>query len=203
VSSPYSERSSLCLLRLAILLAILWPAVGCSRGFFQVSGVVSSEHGVLGTWEATPDGCSRDPLDGLSAARTRTLATFIWEPKDRRDRHQKSLRHGLLEHGWLYATPRRLEISRLPPGWTNPFPQPVQTLTHPAPGPPLLASMSTQGISGVAWTNTSCTVLQLDTKEEKPGIARGRPALGGTLRMDCTAQGSHITADLHFSRCDF
>ena len=158
----------------AALLAFCMTLMGCERHFFKTHGTISSDGGQIGRWDSAPEGCARDPLDHQPIGQSTTVATFIWQDLRIRERDRRS----------FPDAPTRLELSRTDKG--------------------LSANLETdRAASGTTLDAGDCTTFDLTTSESQPAIAGGKPTLGGTLRMDCIARGSHIEADLRFSGCDF
>ncbi len=160
----------------ALLLALL-GLTGCSH-YFHATGTLASDGGEIGTFRSTPEGCSRDPADGLPASMSSTVLTFLWEdPAVRdirlRDNHRQAAPNA----------PLRLEISRQ--------------------GGAYVLTLNAVKSVGTRLDGNTCTTLRVDTQEGPPSVAEGRPTLGGTVQLECGVAGSHIMADIRFERCEY
>ncbi len=155
----------------ALLLA------GCDPGFFKAEGTVASDGGGLGRWTSAPEGCSRDPFDGLGRAHTRSVLTLLWNDpsvKDPlRDKHRAT----------APDAPMRLEIARAATGYE--------------------ATLETVKSVGTRLDGSVCGRLEVETAEHRAEFREGQRTLSGTVKMDCRVKGSHLTADVQFSRCDY
>ena len=158
------------------LLACL-ALTGCDH-YFAASGVVTGHGGALGTWSSTPEGCSRDPFDGLPASESSSVVTLLWDDPGIRD----PLRD--LHRPTAPDAPLRLEIARTPEsGYTM--------------------QLNTVKTQGNRFDSHTCSRLIVDTRETPKAIPEGRPTLAGTVRFDCPTEGGHVTADVHFKRCEY
>jgi len=160
----------------ATLLAASLALTGCNR-YFAAKGVVASPEGHLGAWSSTPQGCTRDPFDGLPISQTSSILTFLWED------------------------PGTYDPLRGPHRLTAPDAPMRLTLAHA--GPAYAIQIDTVKTEGTHFQSTACTTFALDTHETPKTIPEGRPTLSGSLRFDCRANSSHITADIHFQRCQY
>jgi hypothetical protein len=160
----------------AMVLAV--GLVGCEHHFFRVDGSVRSQGGSLGSWQATPEGCSSDPMDGQPVGKSATVATFLWmDPHDWnpfRDRLRT----------WTRNAPLQLQIERTNAGFT--------------------ADLDTIKTSVATHLDESvCRTIDITTQPGKPAVPGGRPTLSGTFHMDCQVKGSHLAANVRFSGCEF
>ena len=174
-SSPRGDCSTWnnagCLL---ILLALL----GCHRGLFNAKGQVGTDGPAFGTWASPPQGCSRDPMDGLPDSQTSTLATFFWEdPAD----HNIMLRDHHMDV--VPDAAQQLNLIRVPGGYS--------------------VRIKTVQTAGTLLTAKDCSTFKIDTHEQPAGFAGGRPALGGEVHLECSYQQSRVFANFTFDRCDF
>ena len=152
--------------------------VGCEHHFFKVKGALSSEGGELGTWSVVPEGCSRDPLDRLPVAESTTVMTLFWQDPRKRDRSRD-------KEKWTQRNyPLRFEVSRSAKGVTA-----------------LLDSI--QMVNAVALDQNSCSALDVQTWPGARLVPEGRPTSSGTLTVDCQVRGSHVTAKISFSGCEY
>ena len=71
--------------RIILTLAAALALSGCGRGFFTAHGTVASEGTRRNTWRSTPQGCTRDPFDGLPADKSQSIATLLWADPATRD----------------------------------------------------------------------------------------------------------------------
>ena len=152
---------------------------GCSRHFFSVRGEIGTNGPAFGQWASAPQGCSRDPIDGLPDGSTDTLATFFWQDPAVSN---PMLRDHRMAH--VPDAPDRVNLLRSPTGGYAVRVKTVETggwLIHPE----------------------DCTRLDVETHEQKPAFAGGRPSLAGTIHFDCRVKQSRVFADLAFSRCDY
>jgi len=156
---------------------MLVGAVGCEHHFFDVQGTIASDGGELLAWRTAPQGCSRAPADGASLEKTATVVTFLWEGPTHEDRPAQ-------QKGRSKPGPLRLEIARS--------------------GADLVGSLTTTSHpEGVKLDGSVCSNLSLETHPGPPEFAGDKPTLGGTLALDCTSDGSHVTANLQFSGCAY
>ncbi len=162
----------------ALLLSVALLLAGCERHFFKSEGVITSDGGALAAWSRPVQGCSPDPLDGLPPRQSSTLFTFYWDnPVERDVLHMKRILppSNLLE---------RLEVTRQPDG--------------------LRATMKTAKLpNDIVLNSANCTVLKATKVPGKPVIADGRPTVDGSLDLDCRAAGSHVTASVRFTGCEY
>jgi hypothetical protein len=163
------------LLRGLALLACLALA-GCGR-YFSASGTVASSGGDLGVWRQTPEGCSRDPFDGLPAAESSSVLSFLWNDPSVRD----PLRD--LHRSTAPDFPMRLELARVPTGYT--------------------VRLDTVKTQGTHFDSRACTSFSVEVHQAPPDIAEGKPTLAGRVRFICPANGGTLTADVRFKRCDY
>jgi hypothetical protein len=159
----------------ALAIVLLWRA----RVMQPVSGLVTSTADYHNTWQSTPDACALDPQDGQPPAKTRTIVSFLWYDTTLRDPIAGT-------HFWPYPDiPLRLDLSHGTDDWR-------QTTA-------LLTTLKT--VDPLPLEGPACRVLKLHTWPEPALVPHSPPALGGTLDLDCTAQGRRITAHLRFDRC--
>ncbi len=151
---------------------------GCERHFFKSQGVITSDGGELAAWSRPVQGCSPDPLDGMPPDKSSTVFTFYWDnPVERDVLNMKRIipPRNLLE---------RLEITRQPNG--------------------LQATMKTAKLpNDTVLDSSDCSTLKATTARGKPVIAGGRPSVDGTLDLDCRVGGSHLTASVQFTGCEY
>ncbi len=154
---------------------MLCGLTGCEHHFFSVHGRIASEGGTLGTWRSAPLGCTRDPQDGAKPDQpTSTLAEFLW------------------------SDPRKLDR---PP---DPLPErPVRLTLSQNHGAYAGTLRMVQRPDVIAFGPGECTRMDIETHETAPQIQGGHPALAGRVQLDCRIEGSHVTADLRFSGCEF
>ncbi len=172
--NPLRRRAGL--RTIAFGLALL-GAAGCEPHFFDVQGTIASDGGELLTWRTAPQGCSRDPADGEPPASTATVATFLWEGPMNEDRPAQ-------QKGRATPGPLRLEIARSGAGFAGH----LTTTSNP---------------KGATLDGSDCKTFSLETHPGPPEFSGGKPTLSGTLALDCTTNGSHVTANLRFSGCTF
>ncbi len=158
-------------------LCLVLALTSCYRYVFAAHGTVASNGGTLGPWNSKPQGCSRDPQDGLPIGQSATLFTFLWEDPASHDPAREQNR------AIAPDAPKRLD------------------LTHTASG--LTATLDTVKTHGTVFDSSNCSLLRADTQEHKPDIREGKPSLAGHLQMDCRVQSSHLTADVTFTRCEY
>ncbi len=160
------------------LLCVGLLLAGCERHFLKSEGVITSDGGALAAWSRPVQGCSPDPLDGLPPERSSTLFTFYWDnPVERDTLNMKRIipPRNLLE---------RLEVTRERDG--------------------LQATMKTAKLpNDTVFNSSNCTVLKATKGPGKPVIAGGRPTVDGMFEMDCRAAGSHVTASVRFTGCEY
>lgn len=160
-------------LRPTLALLTLLAIIGCGPTFFSAKGTLASTGGSLDQWSQTPIGCHRDVFDGD----TSKLVTFSW------------------------ANPNANDPDRA-----------VHDKTRPAF--PILLSVEKDGASGLkghlqnsraaeaTFSSSTCKTFTLTTRERSKGFAEAHPSLDGSLTLDCTTSGSHITSDVAFKHCD-
>ena len=158
-------------------LCLVLSFTGCFHYVFSAHGTVASDGGPLGQWSSKPQGCSRDPQDGLPIGQTASLFSFFWEDPassdPAREQHMKT----------APDAPMRLDLARTSSGLT--------------------ATLDTVKTRGTTLDQSTCSLLQADTQQHKPDIRDGKPTLAGRLQMDCHAGNSHVTADVTFTRCEY
>ncbi len=156
---------------------VLASLIGCNRYVFSAHGTVASDGGALGQWGAKPQGCSRDPQDNLPIGQTYSLFTLLWEDPASHDPARE-------QHESIAPdAPMRLDVARTASGFS--------------------ATLNTVKTHGTVLDASNCSVFRADTQEHKPDIREGKPSLAGHLQMDCRTQGSHVTADVTFTRCEY
>ncbi len=153
---------------------------GCERHFFKSQGVVSSDGGQLFRWSRPVQGCSPDPADGEPVGKSATVFTLYWDNPVSRE---EKARHNPPPENKL----QRLEISRSP-GNAGQFVGSLKTT--------LIASPT-------VLDEKVCTTLKATTTPGKPVIAGGRPTVDGRLDLDCRVAGSHLTASVRFTGCEY
>jgi len=153
-------------------------SAGCERHFFRSQGFVTSDGGQLAAWSRPVQGCSPDPLDGLPPGKSSTVFTFYWDNPVERD---------VLKMQRLTPSsnlPERLEITRQPNG--------------------LQATIKTAKLPNDTVLDASnCSILKATTSVGNPVIAGGRPTIDGSLDLDCRVAGSHVTASVQFTGCEY
>lgn len=158
-------------------ICLVLSLTGCYRYIFSARGTVASDGGTLGQWDSQPQGCSRDPQDGLPIGQTASVFSFFWEDPashdPARDQHRAI----------APDAPMRFDLARTASGFT--------------------ATFNTVKTHGTVLDSSTCSVLRADTEQHKPDVRDGKPNLAGHLQMDCRTQGSHITADVTFTRCEY
>lgn len=170
----------------ALLLTL--ALCGCHPRFYAARGTVQSEGGPLGHWSLRPDGCSLAPFDGLPADRSSSVVEFIWQ----HGRPSLWTSKGV-ENRWIQA-PWMLDISRAPDSSGA-----ADTSDASAR---ITASLKLERTVDPVPLNASvCKELRLDRHPGPPVVPGGPPSLAGHLLMDCTVQGSHVTADVVFRGC--
>ena len=158
-------------------LCLVLSLTGCFRYVFSAHGTVASDGGALDQWDSKPQGCSRDPQDSLPIGQTSTLFTLLWEDPASHDPAREQNR------AIAPDAPKRLDVARTGSGLT--------------------ATLNTVKTHGTVFDASTCSVLRADTEQHKPDIREGKPNLAGHLQMDCHTQGSHIVADVTFTRCEY
>ena len=164
----------------AASLLLLWLAIGCKRDAFTEHGSVRSRGNYRNTWQWHPQGCTRDPFDGLPVGESKSIATLLWAPPGL----HKSL-HG--DQSNAPDAPLRLELLAARDG------QPDD----------VVATLHTVHRGGILLDKMVCTTLKLHTQEHPADHAGGRPTLSGELQLDCHANDSHITANIQFEQCKY
>lgn len=151
---------------------------GCEKHYFRSDGTISSSGGELAAWKRPLQGCSPDPLDGLPVGSSSTLFTLYWDnPVERDVLHVRRVKppQNLLEE---------LEILRDNKGLRG-----VMKTAKLTSDPVLDAS--------------DCTTFKATTKPGPPVIEGGRSTVEGTLELDCRVAGSHVTAAVRFTGCEY
>jgi hypothetical protein len=167
--------------RLALLLTIVCPilgysVLGCAPGRFRVQGEVAATGWPITDWHSKPDGCTRDPFDGLPEDKTGSILTFIWE--------DPLLAHPV-KHDREPEAPYRLE-------WE-----------HSRDTGQLQATLHTRYNAGLLLQAQHCSRLSLRT-EQHPGAVPGeKTSLSGEMHLDCRSGPAHITGDLRFQNCQY
>jgi hypothetical protein len=151
---------------------------GCERRFFHSHGALTSDGGQLAAWSRPVQGCSADPLDGLPQGKTSTLFTLYWGNSVDRDLIKK----------------------RNPPPRTN---QPQNLIVRRGANGPEGLLKTTKRESGTMLDATVCSAFEATTTAGHPVIAGGRPTVDGTLNLNCRVAGSHLTASVTFSGCEY
>ena len=154
--------------------AVCIVTAGCGRYFFA-SGKVASSGGDMGAWRSTPQGCSRDPFDGLPPGASSSVLTFLW--------NDPAVRDPLRDQHRVPDTPMRLELERVPTGYT--------------------IKMDTVKTHGTEFDSRTCNRFAVDVHEAAPDIPEGKPTLAGSVRFSCPAAGGNLMADVRFKRCDY
>ena len=161
-----------------LLVATVLFLGGCERHYFQSKGAIASSGGDLAHWSRPLQGCSPDPIDGRPIGQSSTLFTLYWDnPVERDVLHVRRIRppNNLLE---------QLEVSR--------------QNGH------LLGLMKTARLDqDVVLDASDCSTFKVTTTSDRPVIAGGRPTIDGTLDLDCQVAGSHVTAAVTFSGCEY
>ena len=67
-----------------VTIAIL-ALTGCSNGFFTEKGSMQSVGPYPNIWNHRPEGCTRDPFDGLPVGQSRSILTLLWGNPGLRD----------------------------------------------------------------------------------------------------------------------
>ena len=163
-------------LRVPAVALLVCALTGCEHHFFSVHGRIASDGGGLGTWHTSPLGCTRDPQDGAQRGQpTSTIAEFLWRDPGTKDD---------------------------PP---DPMPEePLRLiLSHTGDGRYAGTLRLTQHAGDVPLDSKVCARLEVETHEIAPQIKGSDPGLAGRVQLDCRAEGSHLTADLRFSGCEY
>jgi hypothetical protein len=166
------------LVAMAAVIAAVASLSGCEKHYFKSRGAITSSGGELAAWTRQVQGCSPDPLDGLPVGQSITLFTFYWDnPVERDLLHVKKVTppNNLLE---------RLEIKRQGSG--------IQGTLETAKIKP-----------DTVLDSTDCSTIRATTRPGRPVIQGGRPTVDGTLDLDCQVAGSHLTASVKFSGCEY
>lgn len=161
-------------------LSLLLLATGCRSDAFTEHGSVRSEGSYGDTWQWHPQGCSRDPFDGLPMGQSKSIATLLWAPPGLRNSKFANVFHSP-------DAPLRLELLPTRDG---------------EPGD-VVATLYTVHRGGILLSKTACSTLKLQTQEHPADHAGGRPTLSGELQFDCHANDSRLTADIEFARCEY
>ncbi len=160
------------------LTGLLWLLAGCEHHFFQSQGVLTSEGGALTAWSRAVQGCSPDPTDGLPVGKSSTVFTLYWD---------NPVEYDLLSRKPLPPKPnqlQQLEVYRTAEGLTGRL-----RMTRSAPDTLLEPRV--------------CSRFDATTSPDHPVIPGGRPTVDGTLELDCRVAGSHLTASVRFSGCEY
>lgn len=102
----------------------------------------------------------------------------------------------------LWIDPVRRDVSRADGHQFMVADAPIRLDLSRTGGEPI-ALLETVRTLGTEFNLRNCHTLTLETQEERATVPEGRPALGGTLRMDCQVRGSHVTAEIRFEGCDY
>lgn len=160
-------------------LSLLLLATGCRSDHFTQHGNLRSQGNFRNTWQWHPQGCTRDPFDGMPVGQSRSIATLVWA--------NPGLRNSKLSNpNNSPDAPLRLEMlapDRLPDK--------------------VVVTLHTVDQGGILLDKNSCTKLTLQTQENAPDHAGGRPTLSGQLQLDCRTNESHLTANIKFDRCEY
>ena len=164
---------------LALVLAAL--LTGCTSTAFHATGAVANDGPVLrDTYSSVPQGCTRDPFDGLPLGKSSSIAAFVWE--------EPGLRDSSVDNRYTAPdAPMRLEFSHV----------------SPDPSTPIVATLHTRYKAGIPLNARVCASFQFTSEEHPPHAPETRPSLSGAFTLDCHIKGDHITADVHFDHCDF
>jgi len=160
-------------------LSLLLLATGCRPDHFTEHGNLRSQGNFRNTWLWHPQGCTRDPFDGLPVGQSRSIATLLWANPGLRNSKLSNPNHSP-------DAPLRLEM-QAPEG------QPDE----------VVATLHSVDQGGILLDKTSCSTLTLHTQENPPNHAGGRPTLSGELQLDCRTDESHLTATIKFDRCEY
>jgi hypothetical protein len=163
-----------------LTLALLLAAVGCRSEFFSESGTMASTGNYRNTWNWHPQGCTRDPFDGLPVGESKSIVTLLWENPGVRDPTLGSPEKAP-------DAPLRLEFTPAPGAAAGEVAATLHTIDNP----------------GLSLDNRVCSTLRLRTHEHSAAHPGGRPMLSGELHLDCRVNDSHYTADLEFSHCEY
>jgi hypothetical protein len=162
--------------RKALPICIVLVLSGCNRDFFQAHGMLASRGSRIGSWSSTPEGCTRDPFDGLPPDQTTSIVTLLWE--------DPGIRNPLVNNRTSAPdAPSRLGFSRSPVGVT--------------------ARLETLRDAGIPLDSNVCRTLRLETEEHASRVPGGRPSLSGRMVLDCQAHGSQIVGDIQFENCHY
>jgi len=164
----------------AAILLLLFVATGCRPKIFSVHGGLRSQGSFRNTWQWRPQGCSRDPFDGLPTGESKSIATFLWA-------HPGLRKQMIGEQSGAPDAPLRLELLPTRDGQPGDVVATLHTVQH----------------GGILLDKKACATLNLKRQERPADHAGGRPTLSGELQLDCQANDSHITADLKFERCEY
>jgi hypothetical protein len=164
---------------LVLGVAFLLGVTGCWREPFRAQGTLASDGpGRTYRWRSTPQGCTRDPFDGLPPNRSKSIVTLLWQNPGVRDPK-------LDNRDTAPDAPLRLDFSR----------------TDSAPGHS--ATLHTILKAGVRLDPGACGSFHFRTYEESADPPGGPSALGGEVAFDCRVDGSRYTADVHFHGCEY
>ena len=164
----------------AVCLLPLLVATGCNSDAFTEQGALRSQGNFRNTWQWHPQGCTRDPFDGLPVGKSKSIVSLLWENPGLRDIK-------LANPNWSPDAPLRLDFEPAASG---------------NPGE-LQATLHTIDSGGYLLDKSVCSTLKLQTQEHPASHPGGRPTLSGVLELDCSAHDSHITATIQFQNCEY
>jgi hypothetical protein len=171
------QSRALPLCRSALLVLSLF-LTGCIRRSFSSHGVVANSGPTSrDTWRSSPQGCTRDPSDGKPIGQSQTLFSLIWEDPGHRDPK-------LANRDKAPDAPLMLDVLQPPTG-------------------PTVVILHTRYQAGMRLDAATCSQLRITTEEHPAVEPAPRPALSGTLTLNCTLPGRSITAQVTFDRCEF
>ena len=171
-------------LTFGLAAGLLAGLVGCRMNGFRARGELASAGGELGTWRSTPIGCSRDPFDGLPPGESKSVVTLIWEDPARNDSDMVRDR----DRWTRQDAPLRLELGRGAKGNAGSY----------------IGSLAMVRATGTTRLDGSvCKELSVETSERPGRFEESKPALSGTLRMDCRVKGSRLTGAVRFEGCKY
>ncbi len=161
-------------------LSLLLLATGCRSDHFTQRGSLRSQGNYRNTWQWHPQGCTRDPFDGLPVGQSRSIATLLWA--------NPGLRNSKLSNpNNSPDAPLRLEM----------------LAARDAQPDEVMVTLHTVDQGGILLDKTSCSTLNLQRHENPPDHPGGRPTLSGELQLDCRANQSRITGKMQFERCEY
>lgn len=164
----------------AASLLLLLVAVGCNSDTFTEQGAMRSQGNYRNTWQWHPQGCTRDPFDGLPVGNSKSIVSLIWENPGFRDVK-------LSNPNWSPDAPLRMDFEPARSGDRGE----VQATLH------------TIDTGGILLDKSVCSTLKLQTQEHAAGQAGGRPTLSGELELECRVHDSHMTATIQFQGCEY